>query len=418
MSDAVEPALGPEVVTGEIVEGMPGRKELILAGKTALAELGVDPDEFVDERTEEQLRRATPENTVDLMRWAFGFLVRYCGETGRRHDPPTVGTIRKMICDAFYMVDAAGRGRGRYGKPYAPSTIATAVYCLSMIFDRLQWVNPCRHPKVAGQLKGYEGDYERAGHRTDESDALTNEQSIAIARSYDLATVQGLRNAAMLRGQFDLGCRADEWCKVRGEDLAWIDEDRVLITFVGSTVKGGKKRTVSMEALPTLITKGEDGTELEVPHPHLDVDPCRLLARYIKARISAGWDGSGPLWVEVHRGDRRKDWEEAGILAGRFLTKGISYDAYAAALGRVIRALSLDLDPVTKKRSRHYTTHSNRIGMIDAAFKLGMRLEDVAARTGHSPRSRVIADYLRLAPTWGAANPGVLIRMSEGGGKR
>lgn len=400
-----EPELGPEVITGEVVGGIPGRKELMLAGKAALAELGVDPDDFVDERAEEQLRRATPENTVDLLRWAFGFLVRYCGETGRRHDPPTVGTIRQMICDAFYMVDAGGRGRGRYGRPYAPQTIATVVYCLSMIFDRVQWPNPCRHPKVADQLEGYRKDYEDAGHRTDESDALTNDQSIALARSYDQGTVQGLRNAAMLRGQFDLGCRADEWCKVTGEDLAWLDEDRVLITFVGSNVKGGKKRTVGMQAVP--------GGDAE------DVDPARLLARYIKARIAGGWDGTGPLWVEVHRGDRRKDWETEGILGGRFLTgKSITYDAYAAVFARAVRLLGLDLDPVTGKRTRHYTTHSNRIGMIDAAFKLGMRLEDVAARTGHSPRSRVIADYLRLAPTWGAANPGVLIRTAGKGGER
>lgn len=410
--------LGPEVITGEVVEGIPGRKELILAGRAALAELGADPDDFVDERAEEQLRRATPENTVDLMRWAFGFLVRYCGETGRRHDPPTVGTIRQMICDAFYMVDAAGRGRGRYGRPYAPNTVATVVYCLSMIFDRLQWKNPCRHPKIADQLKGYQGDYERAGHRTDESDALTEEQSVAIARSYDLGTVQGLRNAAMLRGQFDLGCRADEWCKVSGGDLVWLDEDRVLIEFIGSNVKGGKKRTVSMQAVRELTIK-KDGAEVVVPHPNADVDPCLLLARYIKARIAGGWDGTGPLWVEVHRGDRRKDYDETGILGGRFLPgTAMSYTAYAAAFARVIRLLKLDIDPVTKKRNRHYTTHSNRIGMIDAAFKLGMRLEDVAARTGHSPRSKVIADYLRLAPTWGDANPGVLIRMFGGGGNR
>ena len=398
------PEIGPEFVTGEVVAGMPGRKDLIVAGRAGLADLGIDPDDLVDERTEEQLRRATPENTIELMRWAYGFLLGYTSKTSRRHDPPTVATIRKMICDSFYMVGKDGRGLGRYGKPYAPNTIATAVYCLSMIFDRLQWPNPCRHPKVADQLEGYRLDYENAGHRTDESDALTNEQSITIARSYDLATVQGLRNAAMMRGQFDLGCRAAEWCKVRGEDLAWLDTDRVLITFVGSNVKGGKKRTVSMEALP-----GE---------PAEDVDPARLLARYIKARISAGWDGTGPLWVEVARGDRRKDYEQTGILGGRFLTKGMTYDAYAAVFGRVISRLKLDLDPVTGKRTRHFTTHSNRIGLIDGAFKKGMRLEDVAARTGHSPHSRVIADYLRLGPTWGLANPGVLVRMSEKRGKR
>lgn len=393
-----EPALGPEVVRGEVVGGMPGRKELILVGRAGLSEIGVDPDDFVDERTEEQLRRATPDNTVDLMRWAYGFLVRYCGETGRRHDPPTVGTIRKMISDAFYMVDAGGRGRGRYGRPYAPRTIETVVYCLSMIFDRVQWANPCRHPLVADQLKGYRQDYEAAGHRTDESDALTNAQSVRLARVQDLGTVQGLRNAAMMRGQFDLGCRADEWCRVLGEDLAWLDAERVLVKFVRT--KGRKHRTVSMEALP-----GIDG----------DVDPVLLLARYVRARMSAGWDGKGPLWVEVLRGDRRKDFEVDGILGGKFLTKPMSYDAYAAAFGRAVKLAGIAVDPVTGNATRHFTTHSNRIGLIDGAFRNGMRLEDVAARTGHSPRSKVIADYLRLAPTWGAANPGVLVRQREHG---
>jgi integrase len=394
---STEPPLGRDVVKGEIVSGMPSRKDLVMAGRAGLAELGINPDDLVDERTEAQLRRATPENTVELMRWAYGFLIRYCGETGRRHDPPTVGTIRKMICDAFYMTDATGRGRGRYGKPYAPNTIETVVYCLSMIFDRLQWANPCRHPLVAEQLKGYREDYESAGHRTDESDALTHEQSVALARAQDLGTVQGLRNAAMLRGQFDLGCRADEWCRVRGDDLAWLDEDRVLVTFIRT--KGRKKRTVSMQAVLAIDA---------------DVDPVRLLGRYVKARLSAGWDGTGPLWVEVHRGDRRKDYDETGVLGGRFLDKPMGYDAYAAVFARAIRSTGVDLDPVTKKRSRHFTTHSNRIGMIDAAARNGLRLEDIAPRTGHSPASPVIHRYLRHVPPWDGQNPGVVIRRAEG----
>jgi hypothetical protein len=80
-----QPDTGPEVIRGEIVAGMPARKELILQGRAALAERGIDPDDFVDERAEEQLRRAMPGNTKDALAWAWGFLVRYCGETGRRH---------------------------------------------------------------------------------------------------------------------------------------------------------------------------------------------------------------------------------------------------------------------------------------------------------------------------------------------
>ena len=390
-----EPPLGPDFVVGEIVAGMPGRKELIQHGKAAMADLGIDPDELVDARTEEQLRRATPDNTIAALRWGFGFVIRYCGLTSRKHDPATVGTIRKMICDSFYMVDSAGRGRGRYGQPYAPNTVELAVYIYSMICDRMQWVNPVRHPLVADQLKGYREDYAAGNYRTDESDALSHTESVILARSQDLATVQGLRNAAMMRGQFDLGCRADEWCKVQGQDLAWLDEDRVLVTFVRT--KGRKKRTVPMQALP-----GFDG----------DADPVVLLRSYVRARMSAGWDGTGPLWVEVHRGDRRNDFEESHTLGGRFLSTQLGYKAYSMVFNRAVAATGIAVDPVTKKRSRHYTTHSNRIGMIDEAIRQGMRAEDIIFRTGHSPRSKTVWDYMRHVPPWDAQNPGVLIRQA------
>lgn len=397
-----EPPLGPDVVQGEIIDGMPSRKDLVLIGRAALADLGVDPDELVDDRTEAQRHRAMPDNTRELLRFSYGFLIRYCGETGRRHNPPTVGTIRKMISDAFYMTDRTGKLRGRYGRPYAPATIETVVYCLSMVFDRLQWPNPCRHPYVAEQLAGYREDYEAAGHRTDEAAELTPDQSVIIARAQDLATVQGLRNAAMLRGQYDLGARADEWCRIWGEDLAWLDEHRVLVTFVRT--KGRKKRTVSMEAVP-------DG-------PDADVDPVLLLSAYVKARLSAGWDGTGPVWVEVSPGPRRANWAETRILGGKFRTTPMRYEAYAAVFGRAVARTGIDLDPVTKKRSRHFTTHSNRRGPINAWKRAGFLLEDISARTGHSPSSPVIHRYLNHTPPWGAKNPGVAIRRQtgEGGG--
>ena len=391
----IPPDTGPEVVHGELVPDWPARQELVLTGRVALAEQNIDPDELVDERTEEQLKRAMPDNTRDLLEWAYGFLLKYCGRTGRRHDPPTVGTIRKMICDSFFMTKPDGKGYGRYGKPYAPKTTETVVYCLSMIFDRMQWVNPCRHPLVADQLKGYENDYRNAGHRTDESDELTNEQSVLLCRTFDQGTVQGLRNAAMVRGQFDLGCRADEWCRLRGEDVVWLDDDHVEITFVNT--KTGKKRTVPMQALRDV---------------DWDVDPVRLLRVYMRARMSAGWDGTGPLWVEVARGDRRKEFEQDGILGGKFLTVPMKYGAYAAVFNRVVDKTRIEYDPVTEKRNRHYTTHSNRIGLIDAAFKRKMRLEEVAARTGHSPGSKVMSDYLRQAPAWDDDNPGVRVRTA------
>lgn len=394
-----ESPLGPEVVTGEPVAGMPGRKELIAAGRAALAELGVAAEDL-----EAPL---PPGGTTDALRWAYGFLVRYCEATGRNRHRPSVGTIRKLIRDAYFMTDAHGRGRGRYGQPYAPNTVATAVYCLSMIFDRVQdqldMPNPCRHPRVAAELKRYREDYEAAGHRTDEADGLSHVQSVQLARVQDLGTVQGLRNAAMLRGQFDLGCAADEWCRVQGEDLAWLDENHVLVTFC--RVEDRRSRSIGMQF---------------VAGPDDDMDPVRLLARYVKARLSAGWDGNGPLWVQVRRGDRPKDYETTGVLGGRFLTEPMHYSAYADVFARLLRKTRIDRDPESGKRIRHFTTYSNRIGMIEAAVRAGLRAEDITPRTGHAPGSRVVWDLLRDVPPWGDANAGVAIRRAaagEGGGE-
>jgi hypothetical protein len=85
----------------------------------------------------------------------------------------------------------------------------------------------------------------------------------------------------------------------------------------------------------------------------------------------------------VLRGDRRKDYEQTGTLAGKFLTDQMRYGAYAAVFNRVVAKTGIDVDPVTKKENRHFTTHSNRIGLIDESSRNGMRLEDVAPRTGH-----------------------------------
>lgn len=446
------------MVQGVATEAVATRKDLIVAGRAALVDLGVDSDDLVDARAEAQIRLATPENTLDVLRWAIGFLIRYCGQPSRprRHDPPTVGTIRQMIADAFYMVKKNGDPPGRHKQPYAPMTIELLVYALSMIFDRLQWVNPIRHPLIEDQLKGYKTQYELAGYRTDESDALSNDQNAALVRSYDLGTVQGLRNAAMVRGQFDMGCRADEWCRMQAKDVRWESDERVLVTFIASTTKGSKKRTVPMQMhkpklglgpdvleqtradlrgrlvwLTAQIGAGQDtpGTVQEIQAvagrlqdlaeaavwhaeeaTYLDIDPVRLLLAYWRARQSAGWDGTGPLWVEVNRGDRRKDFAETGTLGGRFRTEQMTYNAYAKVFDRAVLATGIDLDPVTGQKAWRFTTHANRIGFINEARRRGFVLEEIGRITGHSPNSPALARYLRETPLWDGDNPGLAIR--------
>lgn len=397
---------GEAPLVGEVLPALMGpKKELILAGRASLVELGIDPEEDAGERAEAQLRRATPQNTIDTMRWGWGFVQRYCGIVGRRCDPPTVGTVRKLIADAWFMTDKDGNPPGEDGQPYSPRTIATAVYVLSMICNRMQWVNPVRHPLVTEQLKAYQNDYDAANYHSTEADALSPEQNMILARYFDRTLVQGLRNAAMIRGQFDMGCRADEWCRIDAEDVDWVDEKHVRIKF--RHTKGRKQRTVSMQDLTVVVD--EDGTQYA--HPDADVDPVALFLAYWRARQAQGWDGRGPVWVEVVRGYPRKGVVPEGLLGTFCDGVQLEYDAYAKAFARVVAKTGIDRDPVTGRKCRRYSTHSERVGHITNGIKY-MRPDQIARGTGHALEAGTFWGYVRRGLTWDDENTGVAIRLA------
>lgn len=377
-----------------LVDDMPNYKQLVLTGRAALVDLGHDPDEWVDDETDAQLRRGTSENTVKAICWGWGRTIFWCGRTGRRHNPMTVGSVRKFIRDHWEMRNAKGVKRGRYGQPYAPSTVELTVYIISMVHNRMGWANPVAHPLVARQLAGYRADFEAAGFRPDVSDPISPQESVALARSQDLATVQGLRNAAMFRLQFDTGARVAEMCHIQMQDLKWLSEDRVLVTF--TRTKTSRERTVAVQATPDI-----DG----------DVDPVRLLLRWYRAVRSAGFSGPGPLFRTVYPASRRKDFDETGLLSGRIRESEMDRHAYEMAWNRAVANLGLAVDPVTGEQTRHLTTHSNRSGLITSLVNAGVPLEVVAKRTGHSPASPVIHGYYRDDHRWGGANIGVIARQ-------
>lgn len=390
-----------DVVDAEIIDEVPTRKELIKLGARELDATGVDPDSWVDADTEAQLRRATPENTLLALRWGWGRWIWWTGRAGRQHLPAHPNSVRQYIKDHGEMRyppghKRAGEKRGRYGQPYAPDTVELAVYVISMVHRRLGYHSPLEDPNVGRQLEGYRNDWEAAKFRPDVSAPLNHDLSVTLARACDLGTVNGLRNSAMMRGQFDLGCRASEWCHVQGQDLSWESEDKVVVTFTRTKTKGERK--VAMQAV-----RGVDW----------DVDPVRLLLAYYRARVAAGWNGDGPLWVEVSHGPRRKDFEQTGVLGGRF-RDGVEMtrESYEAVFNRAVAKTGINLDPVTRKpaKSKHFTTHSNRAGMITEAVDAGIPIEKVSKRTGHSPASPVIHGYYRSGRQWDDDNAGVVIR--------
>jgi integrase len=382
------------ILEGEVVGGdMPTRKELILRGRIAMADLERNPDDFVDAATEKALRDARPKNTTDAIYWGWGRWIWWCGKTGRNHCPATPASVRQYIEAHKTMTNSKGMLRGRRGQPYAPATVELAVYIVSMVHQWMGYLSPVRHqPKVAAQLAEYGKWWSNQGFRPQLAYALTPEESVIVARTQDLTTIGGLRNATMLRLQYDMGCRADELIHLQIDDVRWETEHRVLVTISRSkTDQAGKGRVVAVEAVRDV---------------DWDVDPVRLLTAWYGLLEPAGYT-TGALFREVFSGAPRSD----GTIAGRIKAEPMTYAAYEAAFGRAVRKSGVDLDPVTKKRARHVTTHSNRAGMITAAADAGMPLEKVAPRTGHSPASSTIHRYFRSGRKWGADNPGTLIRQ-------
>jgi hypothetical protein len=407
----------------QIIEGEPGRKELILTGRVSLADTDRDPDSWMDPEVEEQRMRATPENTMETLYWAWGRWIWWCGRTGRDHLNVHPNSVRQYIKDHWewrYPADhpnpaLAGQRRGRRGQPYSWRTVETAVYCMVSVLTRLGYRNPMEDPKVADQLAAYKEDFARHRYRTDESDPMTHDMSCTLARSFDLSRPTGLRNAALMRLRLDMGSRKTELMLVHGDDLQWLDVHTVLITL--RRTKGRQERTVAVEALPELVWDEKDevarcfcgcGLWSERPRPPMDwdVDPVELLRRYVKLRMEQdGWDGTGPLWVEAwqrgpHRGKLRNGVQ-------------LEVDAFDVIFNRAVQATEIDRDPVTGKRRLHITPHSDRVGMITASVDAGLPLEKVVKRTGHSPASRAIHKYYRSGRQLGDDNAGTLLRTRE-----
>lgn len=411
-SGAVEPSVfvAPDVA----LAGEPRRAELILKGRVAFADLGVDPDDWVDAETEAELEAARPKNTVDALRWAFGALIYYCGKTGRRHDPPTSATVRQWVKDHWEMTKLDKDGnrvkRGRGGAPLAPATVATRVYLIAMICNRLGWLSPTKDKLVADQLDVYRQKFENAGFRTHEADPMTPELSVALVRrACDLATINGLRNATMFRLQFDTGCRASELCDVMAKDIVWETDERVLITFVKT--KGRKPRTVAVEAI-RYIEVDVNGEVQFIPNPDWDTDPVRLLGLYDSARTQAGLGKDGPFFTECsHASQRRKDWEESGVYAGKILRQPMTYNAYVLSWNRAVTKSRINIGP--RGTVYRFPSHANRAGLITASVQAGIPLEDVGRRTGHAKGSPVLAAYYRSDRLWGDDNPGVRIRRQK-----
>ncbi|MFI7608879.1 tyrosine-type recombinase/integrase [Micromonospora sp. NPDC049366] len=414
------PALEGEVVdagapaAGAVVPRQETHPRLDVKGPRGLlpvyADLS-DPDERVPLDVDEALREAIPDTTWRTLDWGWGRFVRWCGATGRKHDPPTVGTIRTYIWAHLTWTKADGVTlAGRGGRPYAYATVETA---LGVVCTVLKWQghpSPWGHPGVQAQLKAYSKKLRSMGIMPGEAYALTPDEQAAMVRTRDMGQVAGVRDAAALALHMATGCRAAELMALDDSDLEWVSPTRLLVTIrVG---KGGKPRRVPVEA-------DEPDEETGEPAWAPDVDPLVLVSEWQDLKRARGV-GPGPLFLECKVGGKRGDGRHAGVIvAGKRMTTA----AYDKMHRRAARKAGVDVDE--KGNPRNVTTHSQRAAYITNGTDAGVPVERIRPFTGHSPNSPVIFRYVRSGLQWGEHNPGVQIRraavrrrrrMTRGGG--
>jgi integrase len=266
--------------------------------------------------------------------------------------------------------------------------VRTALKAVSSVHQWRGYASPTKHPEIWAALQDYATRWEAAGYRPDVAHRLTPDQSVAMARSNDLTTVNGLRIACLTRLQFDIGARESEIVALNVEDLEWLDEDRVRVTI--KTSSGGGPRTVLVEGIREV---------------DWDVDPYRLLRQWVDVLIDAGYP-TGAIAREVFNGMPRLDGAMAGsIRAGRMST--VAYSAAHRRAARRAGFVDADGQPL------HITTHSERAGHIEAADGAGVPVDQVAHRTGHSLASDVIHGYFDRPEHSGDANAGTAIRRAR-----
>jgi integrase len=356
-----------------------------------------DPDDRVPPEVDAALLEAIPQSTRDAFEWGWPRFVRWCGAMQRKHDPPTIGTVRAYIWAHLTWTRKGGVTlAGRHGRPYAYATVETA---LGIVCTALQWQghpSPWKHPGVRAQLKAYDKKLRSMGIMPREAVALTPEEQAAMIRTRDMDQVAGVRDAAALALHGATGVRAAELVALDDTDLEWVEPTRLVVTVrVG---KGGDARRIPVQA----DEPDEETGETWAP----DCDPMVLVGEWQDLKRARGIAKGGPLFLECRVGRKRGD----GSLSGVILPKRMTKQAYEKVHARAARKAGVDVD--ADGNPRPVSTHSERAAYVTNSSDAGVPIERIRQFTGHSPNSPTIFKYVRSGLRWDDHNPMVQIRRA------
>lgn len=385
-----------------------------IADALARVLVGYDPDGQVAAETAEMFAEySLARNT----RYAYTYqIIRYviwCGDTGRRHLPDKdeaperwltemVTNVRDWVAANYAMRRADGRLRGRDGQPYSPDTVRLSLAAISKLYERRgHTVAPTHHQDVRGQMRAYARRWAEDRNKRDIAYVPTWSEVVALARSCDLDTVAGIRDAFLLRLASETGRRNSELMAMNWDDIAEV------VPKVVWRVDWPTSKTNPYGDRVDQSTVQADAGDGETPALAPDVDTIRLGMMWREVCRARGLVGKGlPVFCKVRTGTKRKD----GSLSGVVLPARMDRKNYQDVIRSAGHRSGMLYDPVTGE-VRKLVPHSMRAYMATWGAAAGLPLAAICDQGGWNRNSPVVLRYMRLGATLNENNPGVRIRQ-------
>ncbi len=369
--------------------------------KLAAAASRPNPDEALTPEAAALVFAGMNKNTEQTYRTQWWKFVRWCGDTGRAHEPGQVtpATIIEWMNELW-------RRRGRYGRPTAPASVALSLKTIAVAHKRAKrrevdesgrplygFISPTTHHLVQAAFRGYTQQWLAAGHRPDKAHPLSADELTKMIATLDVRTPMGLCDATLLAVGYDLGGRRVELCNLNIGDveLRIRDVDDIRAPDPDDDEPGDS--VVINIPMSKTDQRGEGADIPLTAHPpeFASTCPVRLSLRWLAALDAVGQsDPRAPFFQVVSTGGPRpRDGRpKTGVITG----KRIGRERVEDVVERT--SIAADLQPKTGRRL-HIVPHSLRAGSATAAAEGGADKFELDDHYRWSHRGTTAGEYVR-----------------------
>lgn len=337
----------------------------------------------------ELMERGVAKNTRARLRGAWKTVLSFTGSHGYSECPMPVETCVKMI-------DWCWQQQGLYGQPYSPATVKSMLWALTKAHKVARrpdgtrgYISPVDSEEVRRAFRGYRAKYLGAKYRSNKASPIEPDEAIAMIRTVDTRSPQGLRDALAIAFLYDGGFRAGELVETDAEDgrigvmfehvelHAEVDWDAVDWRRPQDIRLNGPDETTNVRDMDHLVVhvpmsktdQEGDGDEVFMYAHPADFAfncPVRLFIAWSKLLREHEHVRRGTMLRVVLHGNRAPgDGRPKG---GKLTEQAWDYSGMARACARWVADAGLQ---ESDGRWRHLVLHGFRAGSAEAAAERG-----------------------------------------------